>query len=168
MADRDDLSHAAEGRALKKNNSKNLSRFLWEQIICRYGHIAEIITDNGAEFKKAVAILLRRYGIPQIHITLYDKHSSGLVKQGHFTVRQAILKYCGKHPEQWPSTVPLAFFADCVTTRCSTGFSPFYLLYGTHPILPFDLAEATFMISSHCAGLSSSSHAEEWQAGRGC
>ena len=74
---------------------------------------------DGTEFQKAVAILLRRYGIPQIHITPYNKHSSGLVEQGHFTIRQAILKDCGKHPEQWPSKVPLAFFADCVTTRRS-------------------------------------------------
>ena len=156
VAARDDLSHAAEGRALKKNNSKNLSRFLWEQIICRYGHIAEIVTDNGAEFKKAVAILLRRYGIPQIRITPYNKHSSGLVEQGHFTIRQAILKDCGKHPEQWPSKVPLAFFADRVTTRRVTGYSPFYLAHGIHPILPFDLTEATFMIKGYRTGLSSS------------
>ena len=81
---------------------------------------------------------------------------SGLVEQGHFTIRQAILKDCGKHPKQWPLKVSLTFFADYVTTRCSTGFSPFYLLHGTHPILPFNLTEATFMISSYRAGLSSS------------
>ena len=79
-----------------------------------------------------------------------------LFEQGHFTIRQAILKDCGKHPEQWPLKVSLAFFADHVTTRCSTGFSPFYFLYDTHLVLPFDLTEATFMISSYCAGLSSS------------
>ena len=47
-------------------------------------------------------------------MTPYNKHSTGLVEQGHFTIRQAILKDCRKHPEQWPSKVPLAFFADHV------------------------------------------------------
>ena len=80
---------------------------------------------------------------------------SGLIEQGHFTIRQAILKDCGKHPKQWPLKVSLTFFADHVTTRCSTGFSPFYFLHGTHLILPFDLTEATFIISSYRTGLSS-------------
>ena len=138
-----------------KNNSKNIARFLWEQIICRYGHIAEIVTDNGPEFKGATTILLKWYGIPQIKIMPYNKHSNGVVEQGHFTIRQAILKDCKDHPSEWPQKVPLAFFADRVTTRRSTGFSLFYLLHGVHPILPFDLTEATFMISSYRAGLSS-------------
>ncbi|RDX40918.1 hypothetical protein OH76DRAFT_1326605, partial [Lentinus brumalis] len=99
--------------------------------------------------------LLKRYGNPQIKITPYNKHASGVVEQGHFTIRQAILKDCKDQPKRWPEKVPLAFFADRVTTRHSTGFSPFYLLHGTHPILPFDLTEATFMISGYRAGLSS-------------
>ncbi|RDX44909.1 hypothetical protein OH76DRAFT_1358970, partial [Lentinus brumalis] len=56
---------------------------------------------------------------------------------------------------KWPEKVTLAFFADQITTRCSTGFSPFYLLHGMHPILPCDLTEVTLMMSGYWAGLSS-------------
>lgn len=42
--------------------------------------------------------------------------------------------------------MPLAFFADRITTREQTGYSPYYLLYGREPLLPFDLVEATWMI----------------------
>ena len=155
VAARDDLTHAAEGRALKKIDSKSISKFLWEEIICRYGHIAEIVTDNGAEFHGATERLLQRYGIPQIKISPYNKHATGVVEQGHFTIREAILKDCNGDLRQWPDKVHLAFFADRVTTRRSTGFSPFYLLHGAHPILPFDLTEATFMISAYRSGLTS-------------
>ena len=88
-------SHAAEGQAFCRNNSKNIARFLLEQIICQYGHIVKIITDNGAEFKGATEVLLRRYGIPQIKIMPYNKHSTGVVEYGHFTIHQVILKNCG-------------------------------------------------------------------------
>ena len=111
-ATRDNLSHAAEGRALRKLNAKSISKFLWEQIICRYGHISEIITDNGSEFKGATEVLLQRYGIPQIKISPYNKHSNGVVEQGHFTIREAILKDCKEDIRQWPKKVHLAFFAD--------------------------------------------------------
>ncbi|KAI0323303.1 hypothetical protein GY45DRAFT_1349828 [Cubamyces sp. BRFM 1775] len=110
VAARDDLTHVAEGRALRRITSKALSKFIWEEII--------------------------------------------FVEQGHFTIREGILKSCEGKVRDWPEKVRVAFFADKVTTRRSTGFSPFYLLYGTHPILPFDLAEATFMISNYRAGIS--------------
>lgn len=42
--------------------------------------------------------------------------------------------------------IPQTLFADHVTTSYVTGFSAFYLVHGVHPILPFDLAEATFMV----------------------
>ena len=37
-------------------------------------------------------------------------------------------------------------FADRVTTNRVTGFSPYQLLHATDPILPLDIAEATFMV----------------------
>jgi hypothetical protein len=66
VAAQDDLTQAAEGRALKKNNSKNVAAFLWEEIICRYGSIGKIVTDNGPEFGKACESLIKKYGISQI------------------------------------------------------------------------------------------------------
>jgi len=52
---RDDLSRATECRALVKNDSISLMRFFWEQIYCRYGAIAQVVTDNGPEVKGAFA-----------------------------------------------------------------------------------------------------------------
>ena len=39
-----------------------------------------------------------------------------------------------------------AFFADRITIHRSTGFSPYYLLHGVHPVLPFDIVESTIMV----------------------
>ena len=150
-----DLSHAAEGRALKNLRSKTVAKFFWEEVICRYGHVAEIVTDNGSEFAGACEVLMKKYGIHQIKISPWNKHANGVVEQGHFVIREAILKDCNGKLNQWPDKVHHAIFADKITTRRSTGFSPFYLLFGTDPVLPFDLTEATFMISGYQAGLSS-------------
>ena len=53
---------------------------------------------------------------------------------------------CGGDISKWPSLLPAALYADRITARRATGFSPYYLLHGVHPLLPCDLAEATFMI----------------------
>jgi len=45
-------------------------------------------------------------------------------------------------------------FADRVTTSRVTGFSPYQLLHATDPLLPLDLAEATFLVEEFKAGIS--------------
>ena len=59
VAARDDLSRVSEGRALRNNNAESLARFFWEQVICRYGHVGQVVTDNGPEVQSAFAKLLQ-------------------------------------------------------------------------------------------------------------
>ena len=153
VAARDDLSGAAEGRALQKSKAKNVAQFIWEEIFCRYGAIGQIVTDNGPEVQAAFTKLMDRYGVPHVRISAYNSKANGVVERGHFTIREAIIKACEGRIQEWPDYVHHAFFADKVTVRRATGFSPFYLLHGVHPVLPFDLTEASFMIT-YQAGLS--------------
>ena len=160
VAAKDDLSGTVEARALSENNSQRLAQFFEEQIYLRYGAIGQIITDNGPEVKGAFEILAKCLGIPQIQITSYNKHANGVVERGHYILREAIIKSCAKTSDgtakNWHTKVNLAVFADRVTVSHVTGFSPYYLLHGTHPLLPFDLFEATFLVEGFCKGMSTS------------
>lgn len=154
VAARDDLSRASEGRALRNIKAKTLANFFWEDIICRYGAVGQIVTDNGSEVQEAFAELVRRYGIPHVRISPYNSKANGVVERGHFIIRESIMKACQDNPKQWPTRVRHAFFADKVTINRSTGTSPFYLLHGVHPVLPFDLLEATAMVDGFHSGMS--------------
>jgi hypothetical protein len=160
VAARDDLSGATEVRALRVNNAQNLAKFFWEQIYCRYGAIGQVITDNGPEVKGAFKLLLKRMNIPQVHITPYNKHANGAVERGHFILREAIVKASEKNTngqvKNWHKHVDLAAFADRVTVSSVTGYSPYYLLHGTHPLLPFDLSESTLLVEGFQSGMSTS------------
>ncbi|KAA1478920.1 hypothetical protein DENSPDRAFT_752872, partial [Dentipellis sp. KUC8613] len=72
-------------------------------------------------------------------------------------IREAIVKECRGDIDQWPSKLPHALFADKVTVSQVTGFSPFFLIHGVHPVLPFDLTEATFLVEGFRSGMSASS-----------
>jgi hypothetical protein len=156
VAARDDLSRAAEGRALASNTAEAISQFFWEQIYCRYGAIGQIVTDNGSEFKGAFKLLHERMKVPQILISSYNSKANGVVERGHFNIRESILKSCDTNIFQWPDKVAPAFFADRVTVSQTTGWSPYYLLHGVHPVLPLDLFEHTFLVTGFRDGLSSS------------
>jgi len=155
VAARDDLLLAAEGCALRHANAESLAKFFWEEIICRYGVIAQIVTDNGSEVKGAFKKLMQRYSIPHIRISPYNSKANGVVERGHFIICEAIIKSCDGDINLWPTKVHHAFFADKVITRHSTGFSPFYLLHGLDPILPFDLFEATHLVEGFYSGMTS-------------
>jgi hypothetical protein len=65
---RDDLSGWSEGRALMEANSKSVSKFLFEDVICRHGCPRRVVMDGGGENKKVTKALLKHYRIKQIDI----------------------------------------------------------------------------------------------------
>ena len=80
IAVQDDLSGAAEGQKLKQATACTVSQFIFKELLCHYGAISEIITDNGPEVKGAMEELLRHHGIPQICISPYKSQANGVVK----------------------------------------------------------------------------------------
>lgn len=94
IATRDNLTHIAESRVFRRVNVKSIAQFFWKQIICQYGHIVEVVTDNSSEVKGAFEWLLKRYGILQIRISFYNKYTDRLVEQEYFTICESILKDC--------------------------------------------------------------------------
>ena len=127
--------------------------FFLNCIILRYGMVQEVVTDNGPSFKKEFRKLLKNYGITQIKISPYNSQANGVVECGHYNIREALVKLCKNDLSQWPLMVSAACYADRITIRRATGFSPFYLLHGVHPMMPCDLADATFMVSEFKPGM---------------
>lgn len=118
--------------------------------------IGEVVTDNGSEFKAAFDQLLsRKLRIPQIRMSHYNKRANGVVEQGHYVLREALIKECDGDIARWPYLLPHAAFTDRITVSRVTGISPFYALHGVEPVLPLDLTEATFMVEGFKQGMSS-------------
>jgi hypothetical protein len=117
VAVRDDLSQAAEGRALKAANSATISKFLWEEIFCQYDVIGIVVTDNGPEVQKAFEHLMEKSGIPQVKISPYNSRANGGVERDHYIIRKALIKACEGKINRWPNLVHHAFFADKIMPR---------------------------------------------------
>ena len=135
-----------EWRALRTETGRTLGAFLFEEILCRWGAVEEIVSDNGTAFVAALDWLERRFGIRHIRISAYNSRANGIVERQHRTIRESIIKACEGNASKWPSVTPYAFWADRATTRKSTGHSPFYMAHGVEPVLPFDITLATFLV----------------------
>ena len=152
---RDDLSGVTECKALARDTGKAICKFFLKRIILRYGMVQEVVTDNGPSFGQEFSRLLAQYGIRHIKISPYNSQANGVVERGHYNIREALIKLSNGNLSQWPLMVPAAVYADRITVRRATGFSPYFLLHGTHPVMPGDLTDATFLVTTFKPGMSS-------------
>src|SRR5712671_4554529 len=143
-----------EWRALRTETGRTLGAFIFDDILCRWGAVSEIVTDNGTAYIAALDWLAHRYGIRHIRISAYNSRANGIVERQHRTIRESLVKACEGDISKWPSLVPFIFWADRVTTRKSTGYSPFYMVHGVEPVLPFDITLATFLAPNYDRPLS--------------
>jgi hypothetical protein len=135
----------SEAKATTSENGTATGNFLLFEVLCRWGAISELVTDNGAPWVAGAEFLSERYGIRHIKISGYNSRANGIVESKHYDVREAIMKTCDGEESKWRQTLPFVLWADRVTIRRSTGYSPYYLAHGIHPLLPFDITEATFL-----------------------
>ena len=135
-----------EGRPVKDENGKTIANWLFEDIICRWGCITEIVTDNGGPYRSAVGWLEQKYGIKGIKISSYNSKANGKIERPHWDVRQMLYKATGGNPSKWFWFFHHVMWADRVSVRKGLGCSPFFMVTGAHPILPLDIQEATWLV----------------------
>jgi len=140
------LTHWPEWEMLRKETAKTLAVFILRNIIYRWGTLLEIVTDNGAPFVKALAYLAKHYHFTHIRISGYNSRANGLVERSHFDIRQALFKACDGEENKWSSVASSVFWAERVTVRRRLGCSPYFATTGAHPLLPFDIAEANYLL----------------------
>ena len=150
---RDDLSGTYEAEGQIHDNGQTAAAFFLRNIILRYGMLHEVITDNGPSYQREFTEFLARYGIKHVKISPYNSQANGMVERGHFNIREALVKLCKGKLQKWPQLLPAVLFADRITVRKVTGYSPYYLLHGTHPLMPGDLADATFLVTDFKPGM---------------
>jgi hypothetical protein len=139
------LTRFPEARGLRKQTAKNIGLFLLEDVICRWGCPTWIVTDNGTPFLAAMEWLKDKYGIHGIRVSPYHSQSNGVIERGHWDLRQSLYKATGGNLHQWFYFLPQVLWADRVTTRRGMGCSPYFAVCGAHPVLPLDVAEATWI-----------------------
>ncbi|KNZ78771.1 hypothetical protein J132_09909, partial [Termitomyces sp. J132] len=107
--------------------------------------LLEIVTDNGPPILKAVTYLVKKYNLHHIQISGYNKHANGIVEWPHFDVHQALFKAVDGDQSRWSTATYSVFWSEQVTVCKRMGCSPYFMTTGTHPLLPADIVEATYL-----------------------
>ena len=140
------LTSWPEWRALRSETGKTIGDFIFQELLCRWGGLAEIVTDNGGPFVSALEHLADKYHITHIRISAYNSQANGPVERRHRDVREALMKMADGEEEKWPTVAHAVFWAERITVLKSTGKSLYYMAHGVEPLLPFDISEATYLL----------------------
>jgi len=103
------LSSWPEWRPLWKENEKTLGDFIFKDILCRWGGVAEIVTDNGPAFVAVAGYLSKKYGIHHIKISPYNSQANSVVEWKHFDICESLMKPCNNKHSKWVCMAPLVF-----------------------------------------------------------
>jgi hypothetical protein len=88
---RDDLSGWVEGRPLREKTAAAVARFLWEDIVCRFGLYGRLVIDGGSENKSVVSELTKKYGIRRIEASAYHPQAISL-ERVHQAIKDGLSK----------------------------------------------------------------------------
>ena len=140
------LTHYPEYRMLRKETAQALGDWIFQDILCRWGTLVEIVSDNGKPFVAALAHLERRYHVKNIRISGYNSKANGIVERSHFDVRQALFKAADGAQSKWSQVAHSVFWSERITLRRRMGCSPYFAVTGTHPLIPLDIVEANYLL----------------------
>lgn len=122
---------------VKSLNPEVTAKAFTERVLARYGAPVEVVTDNGQEYHGQFAALLKQHGIDQVEIPAGHPQTNGMSERLVQVLKEALRKFVMSMGSfMWDTWLPVIEFGYRMTQQKSTGFSPYFLLYGRTPISP--------------------------------
>ena len=121
-------------KATKTATAKAAAKFFKENVIHAHGAPNEVLTDRGSEYEAQFEKLMTEYKITNRKCTPRHLKTNGMVERANKTLTQILRTLMkGKKTEDWDQHVSAACQAYNTSIHEVTGYTPYYLLRGTHP-----------------------------------
>lgn len=159
----DHLTRYAETAALPSATARDVASFLLRCFILRHGPPRELLSDRGRVFlSEVVEALLAQCHVIHRTTTAYHPQTNGLTERFNRTLGDMLAMYVASDHTDWDLILPFVTFAYNTATQTTTGFSPYFLLYGRHPSHTVDTLLPYQPDASECVPVSTAArHAEE-------
>ena len=126
-----------EVEAFASIKDKDVTQFIWKNIVCRFGIPRSIVSDNGTQFDSRVYInFCQELKIKNLYSTPWYPQSNGLAEASNKTLLTTLKKRLDSAKGKWVDELPRVLWAYRTIARRPTSISPFTLTYGMEAIIP--------------------------------
>jgi hypothetical protein len=137
----DYLAKWAIVKVVPKASAKEVVDFFVRNVVLQHGAPVSYISDRGKCLSASFAEeLYEALQTNHLVTAAYHPQCNGLVEQYNHTFAEMLSMYVNSYRNDWDGLVDFVTFAYNTSRQESTGFSPFYLLYGREAVLPVDVA----------------------------
>ncbi|KAI5338047.1 hypothetical protein L3X38_017318 [Prunus dulcis] len=96
-----------EAEALSSTKEDDVERFIWRNIICRFGCPQSLVTDNGSQFiGKQITALFKKYGIKQHLSTPRYPQGNGQAEASNKIILDCLKKRLEGAEGKWVDELP--------------------------------------------------------------
>ncbi|MCO5598190.1 hypothetical protein L7F22_052282 [Adiantum nelumboides] len=136
----DYLSTWAEAIAVKTITAKDVVKFVYNEICCKFGVPLELLSDKVPGFRaKLLDFLCAKMKIRHQHTTPYYLKCNGLNERFNGELVQILSKVTEHQGKNWDLELSSALWAYRTSVNTGTGITPFHLVYGKEELLPVEV-----------------------------
>ncbi|GBM77787.1 Retrovirus-related Pol polyprotein from transposon 412 [Araneus ventricosus] len=136
----DYLTRFTVTKALPTGEAIEVAKFIVEEIILKHGSPKEMISDRGRTFlSNLVKTINELCQTSHLLTTAYHPQTNGLTERFNKTLADMLSMYTDVEQKNWDTVLPFVTFAYNSAKQNSTGFSPYFLIYGRNITTPLDV-----------------------------
>ncbi|GKC65422.1 reverse transcriptase domain-containing protein [Tanacetum coccineum] len=125
-------------------NGSQIKKFVWDNIVCRFGLPGEIISDNGKQFQdNPFKDWCEKLCIRQHFASVKHPQTNGLVERANRSLGEGIKARLGAKNKNWLGELSHVLWAHRTMIKSSNGETPFSLTYGTKAVIPAEIGMHT-------------------------
>lgn len=132
----DAMSKYVEAWPTPKLDSATMAQFFKLFIMANHGLPRIVVTDQGKEFQLLFSDLMTELGVQHVRSAAYHPQGNGQAEAAVKTILHGLQKAVGAHPHSWDEHLPHVLLGLRSATHSTTGYSPFFINTGRHPVLP--------------------------------
>ena len=129
-----------EALSLPNQQAGTVAGMLVDEAFLHFSIPEQINSDQGPQFEsQLMSEICKLLNIYKTRTTPYHPQCYGLVERFNRTLLNMLSTCASDHPFDWEQHIRKVCFAYNSSMQASTGYTPFYLMFGCQARLPLDI-----------------------------